>query len=92
MSSEQATKQPVIFHSSAPRGVPPAHAVQKSYRVAQDGQDLGEMPVFKIKQLLVGGQLSLEDCYFDPEANDWLQFESAPSQLYQRLTSGHRKA
>jgi len=44
---------------------------QHSFRIARNGQDLGELPVSTIKQMIASGQLSMQDYYFDTGANDW---------------------
>ena len=57
--------------------VPPPPGSTK-IRVAKDGDDLGEMNVAIVKTMLNGGQLTLQDLYFDSEMNDWITLDCHP--------------
>ena len=58
---------------------PPPPGRQQYYRIARNGEDLGEFPASTIKQMITAGQLTLMDYYFDVEANDWMQLECLPA-------------
>ena len=60
-----------------PTNVPPPPGSTK-IRVAKDGEDLGEMNVAIVKTMLNGGQLTLQDLYFDSEMNDWITLDCHP--------------
>lgn len=70
---QQVQPQPTQYTLLTPhRGVPPPPpSGQHSFRIARNGQDLGELPVSTIKQMIASGQLSMQDYYFDTGANDW---------------------
>ena len=45
-------------------------------RIGKDGEDLGEMPIKKVKMLLASGHLSLTDLYWDHQLNEWIPLSS----------------
>ena len=47
-------------------------------RIAKDGNDLGDMDIPKVKLMLLKGELSQQDYYFDAAINNWLPIESHP--------------
>ena len=72
----QEHRQPQPAQNTQRRGAPPPPpSGERSFRVARNGQDLGELPVSTIKQMIANGQLSMQDYYLDAEANDWMQLE-----------------
>lgn len=70
----QAPKVTSLPPPPGQRRVLPMHV----YRIARNGEDLGEMSVSSINQLIRDCQLSMEDFYFDVEANDWLTLHCLP--------------
>jgi hypothetical protein len=40
----------------------------------------GELAVSEIRTKIQAGELTLQDCYFDPAANDWLTLESLAAE------------
>jgi hypothetical protein len=53
---------------------PPGRRVTElRYRIAKDGQDLGEYPLTMIRQMLQSGEITQQDYYFDHSANEWLE-------------------
>jgi hypothetical protein len=44
-------------------------------RIAQNGQDMGEMSIGMVLTMLKSKQLTGEDLYFDSETNEWLPLE-----------------
>jgi hypothetical protein len=62
---------PVLQHIPPP---PPARTfTEQCYRIAKDGQDLGEFSVTVIQQMINSGQLTSHDHYFDYATNNWLE-------------------
>jgi type II secretory pathway pseudopilin PulG len=61
--------------TSAPSRPPPPGA-QRRYHVGRNGEDIGELAVSEIRTKIQSGELTLQDYYFDPAANDWLTLES----------------
>jgi len=47
-------------------------------RIARDGQDLGDIEVSKVKEMLKMNELSLQDYYFDVDANEWMPLDYNP--------------
>jgi hypothetical protein len=45
-------------------------------RIGKDGEDLGEMPIKKVKMLLTSGHLTLTDLYWDYQLNEWIPLSS----------------
>jgi hypothetical protein len=41
-------------------------------RIGKNGEDLGDMPIKKVKMLLASGHLSLTDLYWDYQLNEWI--------------------
>jgi hypothetical protein len=41
-------------------------------RIGKNGEDLGDMPIKKVKMLLASGHLSLTDLYWDNQLNEWI--------------------
>jgi hypothetical protein len=62
--------------ASAP--LPPPPGAQRKYHIGRNGEDLGELQVSEIRRRIHDGELSLQDYYFDAEANDWLTLECLP--------------
>ena len=48
-------------------------------KLTRSGQHLGDTKFAVIQTMLGGGQLTLEDCYFDEQSNDWLPLECHPA-------------
>lgn len=44
---------------------------EPSYCIGRNGEDLGELPISKIKDMLARGELLLQDSYFDLDAKVW---------------------
>jgi len=44
-------------------------------RIAKDGQDLGAMPLTKVRILLSSGHLSSNDFYLDEQLNQWIELQ-----------------
>jgi len=62
---------PTPTHSAfIPPPIPPP-IQEKTFRVAKNGNDLGEMSVGQIKSLLLSKELSFSDYFFDPHTNEW---------------------
>ena len=59
-----------MVNPAVPPPLPP-----DTLRIGRGGQDLGEFTVDKVKEMLLNGQLSTNDYYFDSEAKDWLPLE-----------------
>ncbi len=45
----------------------------RRYRIAKAGQDLGEFALPQLKLMVRNGELTMEDCFWDEEANSWLE-------------------
>lgn len=58
-----------------PTSIIPPPPGKKAFHIAKDGQDLGERDVSEIKKMLLNGDLTLNDYYFDPSRNEWLTLE-----------------
>jgi len=58
------------------RTIPTPPKAERQYRIASNGEDLGEMPVPTIKLLIKTGKLTLHDYYFDIHAHDWITLDS----------------
>jgi len=54
---------------------PPQREVSKNLRIASGGVDLGEMPAATVKAMIQNGKLSLQDHYFDRDANEWMPLD-----------------
>ena len=57
---------------------PPVHSfpqTDRNLRIASGGIDLGEMPPATVKAMLQSGKLSLQDHYFDRDANEWMPLD-----------------
>ena len=69
--------QRATYSLPAPRrnDIPPPPGAIWHYRIARNGEDLGEFPVATIRQMLRSRDLTMEDYYFDTEANDWMQLD-----------------
>jgi hypothetical protein len=46
--------------------------------ISKDDQDLGEMDIATVKTMLHGGQLTLQDQYFDTEIKEWVTLDCHP--------------
>ena len=57
---------------------PPPPGRSALYRIAKDGNDLGEVSLPAIKQMLVTGGLSMNDYYLDAAANAWVPLDQLP--------------
>ena len=62
--------------NSRRRSLPPlrTNGPQK-FRIAQGGTEIGEFTAADIKTMLAAGQLSMDDYYFDADANDWMPLD-----------------
>lgn len=54
---------------------------QGSFRIATDGQDIGDLPVATIKQMLRVGKLTMQDYYFDHQTNAWRALDELPDVI-----------
>ena len=67
------------------RSAPP-RVVQRAtpvlYRIAQNGEDLGEMSIHAIRQKLRNHELSLEDYFWDDAISDWRRIAQFPGLFY----------
>ncbi len=59
---------------------PPPAGAQRKYHVGRNGEDIGELQVSEIRKRIQTGELTLQDYYFDPAANDWLALESLEAE------------
>ena len=59
---------------------PPPPGAQRKYHVGRNGEDIGELQVSEIRKRIQTGELTLQDYYFDPAANDWLALESLEAE------------
>jgi len=50
-------------------------AVERSYKIAFKGEEIGEFPITAIRNMLRGGMISVRDYYFDPDTNEWKPLE-----------------
>jgi hypothetical protein len=41
-------------------------------RIGRNGEDLGDMPIKKVKMLLASGHLAMTDLYWDHQLNEWI--------------------
>jgi len=48
-------------------------------RIAKNGQDLGDIELSRVKGMLRNNSLSLQDYYFDVDANEWMPLDCNPS-------------
>ena len=48
---------------------------ESRFRIARNGEDIGEMPLSKINALLRAEKLTKQDYYFDSQLNEWVQLE-----------------
>jgi hypothetical protein len=55
-----------------------APTLPNKLRIAKDGQEIGEMGIGVIKTMLHNKQLSVNDLYFDPQANEWTPLDFLP--------------
>ena len=60
-----------------PARIPPPPG-RRTYRIASNGEDLGDMPIATVKQMLNAGKLTSQDYYFDPNANEWISLDCLP--------------
>lgn len=52
---------------------------EQCYRVASNGNDLGELTVTTIKMMLSSGTLTMQDYYLDENENAWISLERLSS-------------
>ena len=83
MQEQQPATPPVQQAQTTGRYIPPPpplplprQPTEQHYRIAKNGQDLGELSVTTIQQMIDAGQLTAQDYYFDTSANDWLEIAS----------------
>ena len=57
---------------------PPPPGASRTYRIASNGEDLGEMSIPAIKRMISGGQLTMKDHYLDPDGNEWVPLDCLP--------------
>jgi hypothetical protein len=57
---------------------PETPTLPSKLRISKDGQEIGEMGIGVIKTMLHNKQLSENDLYFDPQANEWMPLELLP--------------
>lgn len=46
--------------------------------ISKDGQELGPMDISMVRTMLNGGQLTLQDHYFDTTTNEWTTLDCRP--------------
>jgi hypothetical protein len=46
------------------------------FRIARNGEDLGDLDLPSVKLMLKDGRLTLDDYYFEPSVGDWLPIRS----------------
>lgn len=56
----------------------PPDSHEKQFRIAKDGNDLGEMSIKQIKSLILSKQLSFNDYFLDPYTNEWSPLFKCP--------------
>ena len=64
-------------------GIPQQQSVippppQRSFRIATEGQDIGDLPLETIKQMVRVGKLTLQDYYFDHQTSTWRGLHELP--------------
>ena len=76
MRLQKAQLQQLEALSKAPATAPPpSNKPDLSYRVARNGEDIGEMPLSKISALLRAQKLAKTDYYFDTQLKEWVAIE-----------------
>ncbi|WP_341327253.1 hypothetical protein [Methylotuvimicrobium sp. KM2] len=76
MKLQQAQLEAQLQHlQQLKQSNPGENLLNKTYRIAKNGKEMGEMSVSKLKLLLKSGHLTTEDYFFDTQVNDWLQLE-----------------
>lgn len=58
--------------------VPPPPGSARTYRIAKDGNDLGDVSIPAIKQMLVTGGITMRDYYLDVSSNEWKPLDCLP--------------
>jgi hypothetical protein len=58
--------------------MPETPTLPSKLRISKDGQEIGELGIGMVKTILHGKQLSPNDLYFDPAANEWMPLELLP--------------
>ena len=74
LQNQQAPTPRVLSRGPVAQYVPPppmAKAAIQSFRIASNGQELGEIALPVIRTMMSAGRLLDTDHYFDPIANEW---------------------
>lgn len=76
---QQITSQPPPLPASPPPPLPSSGTLlpdtEQCYRIASNGNDLGELTVTTIKMMLSSGELTMQDYYLDENENAWMPLE-----------------
>ena len=75
MQVQQAQLRKLEQLSMAAIPIPQPRVSHQNLRIASGGQDLGEMPAATVRAMLQNGKLSLQDHYFDRDANEWMPLD-----------------
>lgn len=51
----------------------PAPSRLKRFRISKGGDEMGEFSAVQLSKMLLDGDISLEDHYYDPLANSWFE-------------------
>ena len=62
-------------HKSAP---PQPRGDAAKLNISKDGEDLGKFDIAMVKTMLGGGQLTLQDYYFDTDTKEWTTLDCHP--------------
>jgi len=74
LQEQDSPSLPAPFQQPIPPPPPPGRrSPELRYRIAKDGQDLGEYSLTLIRQMLQSGEITYQDYYFDQSANEWLE-------------------
>jgi len=69
-----------IANATAEKASPPAPpGATTKLNISKDGQELGPMDISMVRTMLDGGQLTLQDYYFDVETKEWLTLDCHPA-------------
>jgi uncharacterized membrane protein len=68
-----------IATSTETKAAPPRPRSESAkLNIAKAGQELGSMDIASVKTMLNGGQLTLQDHYFDAELKEWMMLDCHP--------------
>ena len=58
--------------------IPLPPGAERRFRIASNGEELGELSVSAIQKMLTAGKLTMQDYYLDRDANDWMPLDCLP--------------